>query len=382
MATNLVSYIMQLLTPDVIGRLSGALGLDAGKTQRAIAAAVPALLAALGGVAAQPGGAQKVADAAKQQSGVLGNLAGMLSSGGGETSLAQVGSQILPSLFGAGGGGALANAVSSYAGLDKGAGSSLLGMLAPIVMGGVAQQSGGDLSANNIANLFASQKDNIAAALPAGVKDMLGSTGLLNALGGTMRTATAAANQATGQAAAAAASASDAGQRVASRAASTSYRWLYWLIAALVILAALYLMFNRRTPEVATQPPPPAPAESTAPAQTAPATPSLTVGGVDVGKQITDTLTGLQTAASGITDVASAQAALPKFQSAQGDIDKLSAMVGQLSAEQKTALAGIVTPMMSTLNGVFDKILAIPGVSDVLKPTIDTLKTKLAALSA
>jgi hypothetical protein len=31
---------------------------------------------------------------------------------------------------------------------------------------------------------------------------------------------------------------------------------------------------------------------------------------------------------------------------------------------------------------LFDKVLAIPGVSEILKPTIDTLKTKLAALSA
>jgi hypothetical protein len=37
---------------------------------------------------------------------------------------------------------------------------------------------------------------------------------------------------------------------------------------------------------------------------------------------------------------------------------------------------------MPTLNGLFDKVLAIPGVSEILKPTIDTLKTKLAALSA
>lgn len=38
--------------------------------------------------------------------------------------------------------------------------------------------------------------------------------------------------------------------------------------------------------------------------------------------------------------------------------------------------------MMPTLNGLFDKVLAIPGVSDILKPTIDALKAKLAGLSA
>jgi hypothetical protein len=35
-----------------------------------------------------------------------------------------------------------------------------------------------------------------------------------------------------------------------------------------------------------------------------------------------------------------------------------------------------------TLNQLFDKVLAIPGVADVLKQTIDTLKAKLAVLTA
>jgi len=52
-----------------------------------------------------------------------------------------------------------------------------------------------------------------------------------------------------------------------------------------------------------------------------------------------------------------------------------------LSAEQRMALAGLVNPMMPSLNQLFDKVLAIPGVADVLKPTIDALKAKLAVLT-
>ena len=36
---------------------------------------------------------------------------------------------------------------------------------------------------------------------------------------------------------------------------------------------------------------------------------------------------------------------------------------------------------MPTLNQLFDKVLAIPGVADVLKPTIDALKAKLVVLT-
>jgi hypothetical protein len=41
-----------------------------------------------------------------------------------------------------------------------------------------------------------------------------------------------------------------------------------------------------------------------------------------------------------------------------------------------------VNPVMPTLNQLFDKVLAIPGVAEVLKPTIDILKAKLAMLTA
>ncbi len=59
-------------------------------------------------------------------------------------------------------------------------------------------------------------------------------------------------------------------------------------------------------------------------------------------------------------------------------------MVGQLSVDQRKILAGIVNPMMTTLNELFDRVLTIPGVVEVLKPTIDAKLTgadKLIAAS-
>jgi hypothetical protein len=53
-----------------------------------------------------------------------------------------------------------------------------------------------------------------------------------------------------------------------------------------------------------------------------------------------------------------------------------------LSPEQRKFLAGLVNPLMPTLNQLFDKVLAIPGVAEVLKPTIDILKARLATLAA
>ena len=141
MAVNLVSLIMQFLTPDMIGRIASALGLDRTNAQTAIGAAVPGLLAGLSGVAAQPGGAQKLVDAVRQQTSALGSFAKMVGASG-QSSLIEKGSQMLSSLLGGRDQTALAGAVGKYAGLGQNASGSLLGMLAPIVMGTIGQEQG------------------------------------------------------------------------------------------------------------------------------------------------------------------------------------------------------------------------------------------------
>ena len=77
MATNLISLIMDYLTPEIIGRIASALGLDRNNASAAIGASVPALLAGICGAATQPGGAQKLLDSARQQTGALDKFSSM-----------------------------------------------------------------------------------------------------------------------------------------------------------------------------------------------------------------------------------------------------------------------------------------------------------------
>ena len=139
MAINLVSLVMQFLTPDMIGRIATALGIDRNIAQAAVSAVVPALLAGFSKTATQPGGAQKLVDAARQQTGTLGNFANMLGTRG-QSSLIEKGSQMLSTLLGGQDQNSLARAVAKFAGLGQGPTGSLLGMLAPIVMGTIRQQ--------------------------------------------------------------------------------------------------------------------------------------------------------------------------------------------------------------------------------------------------
>jgi hypothetical protein len=361
MATNLVSLVMQFLTPEMIGRVATALGLDRNMLQMAVSAAVPGLLAGLSGVATQPGGPQKLVDAARQETGTLGKFADVLGAGD-QSSLIERGSKLLTSLLGAQDQSALVSAIGQFAGLGQGKSGSLLGMLAPIVMGTVAKEQGAQrLDASSMATLFAGQKDNIAAALPADFGKLLGGTDLLNSLGGAARSAASAGTQAARAAGAA------ASQR-AGAAASTSYNWLYWLIPILAIAALLIYFLTKPAEQIAQQ--------GTTTMQ------NLVVSGVDVNKQVTDGIANLRTALGGVTDVASAQAALPKLRDVTTQIDQVDGLIERMTPEQRKLLAGIVNPLMPTLNQLFDNVLALPGVSEVLKPTIELLKAKLAMLTA
>jgi len=355
MAANLVSLVSQFLTPDMIGRIATALGLDRNKVQSAIGGAVPALLAAFNNTANQPGGAQKLADAARQQTGSLENFASTLAAGG-ESSLLEKGSQMLSSLVGGQNQNALIDAIAKFTGLGQGLSGSLLGMLAPIVLGTIAQHHGTTrgLDANGITNLFASQKNNIAAALPSGLGSLLSGTGLLNSLGDATRTTTASVR--------------DAAPQRSVREVSGSSNWLYWLLPIAAAAAFLIYFAVRPTHDVVQQ------------GMNQPQ--NMAVQGVDLGKQITNSIASLRSTLDGVSDVASAKAALPKMQEVAAQIERSGGEVGQLSADQRKLVVGLVNPMMPAFNQLCDKVLAIPGVAEVLKPSVDTLKAKLTALVA
>jgi hypothetical protein len=144
--------------------------------------------------------------------------------------------------------------------------------------------------------------------------------------------------------------------------------WLYWLIPILAVAALLIYLLARPTEQVAQQ--------------GATIGQNLVVSGIDVGKQVTDSIANLRSTLGGVTDATSAQAALPKLQDITTKIDQVDGLIGRMTPEQRKLVAGIVSPLMPTINQLFEKVLAIPGVSEVLKPTIDLLKAKIAMLNA
>lgn len=178
---NLVSTITQVLSSDIVARVAAKLGIDETQVTRAFQAGVPGLLAALASLVSKPQGASALSKIVSQQEpNALTNLASLLG-GAGQKALVEGGANTLTSLLGGQTSSSLIDAVGKYAGVGTAASKNIMGLLGPVALGVLGQQQRSQgLDAAGIGDLLASQKDNIARALPSGFADYLTGTGILD----------------------------------------------------------------------------------------------------------------------------------------------------------------------------------------------------------
>ena len=89
----------------------------------------------------------------------------------------------------------------------------------------------------------------------------------------------------------------------------------------------------------------------------------------------------LKSVLPGITDAASAEAALPKLRDVTAQLTEIGNLSAKLSLEGKSTLARLIVSATPAINQMCDKVLAAPGVGGIAKPAIDELRGKLEALS-
>ena len=368
MALNLVSIVSQFITPVIINRIAGALGINAGLAQTIVNAAIPSILGGLGNVAATPNGAKAISTAiSNQDPDILANLTKAVG-GAGQSDMLSMGTNMLGSLIGANAIGGLAGALGKFAGADANAAKGILGLVTPAVMGAVGQQDPENWTdGSGIANLFAGQKANIAAAMPPGLGSILSAAGIPG-IGGMAAGAAAAATAAASSAAASTSAAARDMRNTAAAAVQPPSGLPSWLLPALavVVLALLAWRFLGRH-KVEEKMETKAPAAVTAPAMTDVA---------DIGKQANSVLTMIGGALGGITNADTAKAALPKLTEASASLDKITGMADKIPGDVKTGLKAAVGP----LKDMIGKVTALPGVGDVIKATTDPLLAKLDML--
>ena len=445
MSINLVDLIMKQVGGNLPGVLGSLLGESADRTQGAIAGAVPAILGSLMGVASKGGsGAEQLVSAVRDQDdSLLDNLAGMLG-GGNHQAIADQGSSMLSSLLGDGVIGSLVGAVGKFSGLGGGSTKSLLGLLAPIVMSVLSkQQKAEGLDGGGLLGLLSSQKDNIEQAMPSGMASALSGAGLLDSIMGTAQSATESIGEAVDTAAGAAgraagAAATAAGQTAesvsrgasnvaahagaaASEAASTGGSWLRWALPLIVLLALVWLAFKflggsdveevagdasdaagaavEATTEAASDAASAAgdAASSAVDATTEAASDAASaagdaagsaaeavtamVGDIDVGGELTSMFDGMSQTLSGITDLESAEAAIPALEEMSTNLDSLTDLADQLPEGAVSGISEMVSSSLGDIDAVMESLKSIPGVGDLIEPIIATIKEKLAAFT-
>lgn len=329
---NLVDLISSHMTGDVVGTLGGLVGASPADTRAATTAAIPALLSALSGVASTPKGAEGLASAmGGLDLSMLGNLAGGL--GGDQAqALGGIGDTLLGSLLGGSGTAKIVDALAAFAGLKPGVLRSLLTYLVPIVLGMIAKQLGGKPSAASLVRLFAEQQSNIKAAIPRGLS--------LATVGG----------------------------QPAAKAGMPG-----WLpLAAMVAVAAggwWWLNRDRMNPPAGRDV-----------VEEVVETISIDPRFLEAGTVAAKLFTGLTKTLGGVTDEASARAALPELEKLAPMLTTLEDEAGRLPADEKPAFAAMIAANLGTVQKLIDTVMAIPGVKDLLGPTVTPIVETLTKL--
>ena len=128
------------------------------------------------------------------------------------------------------------------------------------------------------------------------------------------------------------------------------------MLALLAWLAWQYLLRDRVEEEAVAPTTPPATVGE--PAQ------NLVVDDVNLGQEVTSVFENATAALSDVTDAASAEAALPKLNEIDANLDRLGGLAGRLPAEGKSALAALINGALPELEALIARVSDIPGVGD------------------
>lgn len=167
MSLNLFDAAKSLFTNELVSKASSYLGESESGISKAVSGILPTVLTGLLHKTNTNEGANTVAQMVSEQhnAGMLGNLGSFF--GSGNNDLAGKGTGLLSGLFG-NKSDIVSSLISNFSGIKSSSAGSLLSMALPAVLGLIGKHSSGT-GASAISSLLNSQKDNIKAAMPAGL---------------------------------------------------------------------------------------------------------------------------------------------------------------------------------------------------------------------
>ncbi|MBL0052586.1 MAG: DUF937 domain-containing protein [Bacteroidetes bacterium] len=235
MAFNIIDMASGYLTNEVISKASSFLGENESSTAKAVSTAIPTLVAGLMNKASDSNGASMIfnlLNSGNNNGSMLNNLSSMFGGGDETNNLVSKGAGLMDTLFGSKSSG-VADLLSSTSGISSKSSSSLLAMLAPVVMNLFGKEvASNGLDLRGFTSLLGSQKSFISGLIPSGLTSMLG-LGSIADLGGKLFSgASNAASTVTS-------AASSAYQNTQEKSSGLA-KFLPWLLAAFIAMIALY----------------------------------------------------------------------------------------------------------------------------------------------
>ncbi len=360
---DLMDMIKGAISSQVMGQIGTALGTDSQGASKAVGIALPAILGGLVKQSSTPAGAANLFGMLdKVDTGMLDNLGGALS-GGKATSMIEMGTKMLPSIFGSNF-SSIFNVLGKLTGLGAGKMGPLLGMLVPIVMGLLAKnKKATGMNVAGFTQLLMDQKKHLTG-LDSGLTEQLGIGNLLGAGKKAMDTAGKSMQRGTDVARGAASAASAGG--------GSLVRWLIPLLGLAAIAIALWVfVFNKDR------------GDTGAPMNAGPASAKSATDDVDKAKAvivdptkgITSFLTDASKAFTDIKDEAGAKTAADTLQGLVGKIDGLG--LDKLSGVSKTTIGVAIKKIIADAQVWAEKAYAIPGAKAVLEPAVNAIVDKL-----
>ena len=413
MSFNIVDLVKGHLGESLLAQMGKVLGTDGSKTSIAVGGALPGLLSGLTGVTSKPGGAETLFETLRaHDDSRLDDMSNLLGGGDDTSRVIDEGNSALERLFGGDALGKLGGVLASFAGLSRSGSGSLMGMLAPVVLGALKRRIGeGGLDASGLSSMLGEQRSNIDAAMPQGLAGQLQSEGFFDSIApgrtasaqtessahaepppsaSTSPTEPAPAGTAPPAAAAAHTSAPPPADPPAENKSGGLPGWVL-PVAAVAVLAVLgWLLFAGGDAEEAAEEAVSATGEAATEVTEAA---EQTVAEVDAElpegmkvDQFTDAVDEVTGSAAstleGITDEASARAALPDLKDANTKLNTLSENVARLPEAARGPIGAAVTAALEKLRPTVDRVLGMPAVGPVVEPVVAPMVETLEGLAS
>lgn len=174
---SLLEAIRNNLTSDVVHQASSAVGEPESATRQALFSSVPTILGGMTRMTSSSEGVTGLANMVREggYEGAVSNPAALFGGGSTTSKMQGLGQQLLSRIFG-NKSAAVSEVIATSSGVSTNSANRLMSLAAPMVMGVVSRNVASQgLNPLGLSNLLSEQKDEIAAASPAGLLRVLDS---------------------------------------------------------------------------------------------------------------------------------------------------------------------------------------------------------------